>query len=105
MAPLETARTQCDQIGLILKGIAYKHYNKNLGLFEKVTFLVKTAVASLWATFRKYWAIFIPASGHIERGTRKRLGLRWNMKLFLARPLFRHQPKASAFGLKSSRRR
>ena len=40
--------------------------SKPFGLFEIITFEVKTAVASFWATCEKNWAIFISASGHAQ---------------------------------------
>ena len=36
-----------------------------LGYFGIHPFKVKTAVVSFWSTFRKFWGIFNPTSGHI----------------------------------------
>ena len=36
------------------------------GQFGKHHLLVKTAVASFWATFGKVWGIFISTSGHTD---------------------------------------
>ena len=49
-------RTQCDQIGLLLKGLCKKFsYKSNpnikllLGLFRKILFLSKINIATFWA--------------------------------------------------------
>ena len=59
---------QCDQIGVLLKGLCNKFVNKSkpnlLGLFAKYHFMSRNCCATIWLTWVTFWLLFTSPSGH-----------------------------------------